>query len=229
MIFAIHQPNYAPWLGYFYKVAHSDLFVFLDDAQFSVGSYTNRVKIGRSGDSIWLTQPIRKKFGQPICAVEFSNCDWPRRHLDALRGAYCRANAFAEVWPAIQEIWNNVPSNSLAVTNRYIIEELSKLVGIRTRFCVSSDISTDVALGDERLVKIMQIVSPPGSIYLSGAGGSDYQSSETFSKRGHKLEYSTFSHPQYHRSEEKFILGLSILDVLFHLGIDQTEKFVRGG
>ncbi len=33
MIFAIHQPNYAPWLGYFYTVARIDLFIFLDDAR----------------------------------------------------------------------------------------------------------------------------------------------------------------------------------------------------
>src|SRR5690606_21435204 len=42
---AIHQPNYAPWLGYFHKLAQADVFVFLDDAQFSKGSYTNRVQV----------------------------------------------------------------------------------------------------------------------------------------------------------------------------------------
>ena len=34
-VIAIHQPNYIPWLGYFYKIYESDIFVFLDDVQFS--------------------------------------------------------------------------------------------------------------------------------------------------------------------------------------------------
>jgi hypothetical protein len=39
MIVSIHQPNYFPWVGYFYKRMKSDIFVFLDDVQFSKNSY----------------------------------------------------------------------------------------------------------------------------------------------------------------------------------------------
>jgi hypothetical protein len=30
-VVAIHQPNYLPWLGCFYKMANCDIFVLLDD------------------------------------------------------------------------------------------------------------------------------------------------------------------------------------------------------
>ena len=29
MIISIHQPNYIPWIGYFHKIEHSDIFVIL--------------------------------------------------------------------------------------------------------------------------------------------------------------------------------------------------------
>ena len=35
MIIAVHQPQYLPWLGYFDKMARSDLFVFLDNVQYN--------------------------------------------------------------------------------------------------------------------------------------------------------------------------------------------------
>ena len=34
---SIHQPNYLPWPGFFYKIANSDIFVVFDDVQFPRG------------------------------------------------------------------------------------------------------------------------------------------------------------------------------------------------
>ena len=32
MKIGVHQPNFLPWSGYFYKIQKSDKFIFLDDA-----------------------------------------------------------------------------------------------------------------------------------------------------------------------------------------------------
>ena len=61
MTVAIHQPNYFPWVGYFYKIKAADIFIFLDDVDFSKGSYTNRCRIrswAEPSQMQWLTQPI---------------------------------------------------------------------------------------------------------------------------------------------------------------------------
>ena len=39
MITTIHQPDFMPWIGYFDKIKNSDILIYLDDVQFSKGSY----------------------------------------------------------------------------------------------------------------------------------------------------------------------------------------------
>ena len=226
MIVAVHQPNYAPWLGYFSKLAHCDIFVFLDDAQYSRGSYTNRVRIGRAGKAVWLTQPIKRDFGAAICDTRFSEDDWPNRHLDTLRGSYRRAAAFDETWPMINDIWRNTPCQSLAAANRHIVKALSGAIGLKPKFLAASTLVTEGTTGDARLAQIMRAVAPDGGTYLSGEGGAKYQSPETFAAAGYELRYTEFRHPEYLRGDDPFVTGLSMLDALFHGGVEKTRHLL---
>ena len=58
---AIMQPTFFPWSGYFSLINEVDKFIFLDDAQFSKGSWHNRNKIFLANKVSWLTLPIKKK------------------------------------------------------------------------------------------------------------------------------------------------------------------------
>ena len=61
MIVSIHQPNYLPWLGYFNKIARSDVFVIFDDVQFPIGKkgfFGNRNQIKTNNGKMWLTVPV---------------------------------------------------------------------------------------------------------------------------------------------------------------------------
>ena len=129
-IVAIHQPNYAPWLGYFYKIAAADIFVFLDDVQFSKGSYINRVQIRGGKGARWLTQPVTVSLGMSIKEVVVAKPDWRGAHLDSLHGAYRTADAFKSVWPDIEAIYAECPGGSLAAMNRKIIEALASRLGV---------------------------------------------------------------------------------------------------
>ncbi len=51
----IHQPNFTPWMPFFYKMAMCDVFVLLSDVQFEKGGYQNRYK----KDGKWLTKPVK--------------------------------------------------------------------------------------------------------------------------------------------------------------------------
>jgi len=226
-VVAIHQPNYAPWLGYFAKMAMADIFVFLDDAQYSKNNYINRVQVMGGAGPRWLTVPVSHRFGDPILAVRPARPGWARAHLDSLRGFYRDAPAFAAVWPEVEAAYRALPEGSLADSNIALVEALARLLGIRARFRRSSEIDTGGAPGDQRLAQLVQALAP-GGCYLSGRGGARYQDPETFRRAGVGLRYTGFVHPDYDQGGRMFVPGLSVLDAAFRLGWARTGALVTG-
>lgn len=226
MIVAIHQPNYLPWLGYFAKIARADAFIFLDDVQFSKGSYTNRVQIARGGKPAWLTLPVRHSFGDNIHAVKIARDDWARAHADILKQAYGSALHFKEVWPTL-ETWLDNAGENLSEVNTHLIKQIAIRLGFATRFELSSLMQVESESADHRLALLVAQIAP-GATYLSGHGGANYQSEQTFKDHGLKLIYSDFKPQSYARSGDDFLPGLSIVDALFHLGWQATASMLDG-
>lgn len=225
MIVAIHQPNYLPWLGYFAKIAQSDVFVFLDDVQFSKNSYTNRTRVLNHGEPHWLTVPVHARLGDAIDAVKPAKPNWARGHLDTLANFYRRAPAYKQVWPDIQALFADLPDVGIAESNAYLIENIARLMGLSCRFAKSSAIDTGQSDGDQRLAKIVTVMAPGGA-YLSGEGARQYQNAATFEAAGIELRYSMFTHPIYVQGDEDFAPGLSAMDAVFSLGWAATGELI---
>jgi len=226
VIVAIHQPNYAPWLGYFHKIVKSDVFIFLDDVAFSKGSVINRVKILDNGQASWLTVPAKVKLGTPINQVMLGQTDWPVRHLSKLRNAYQTAPFFSECWSEIEALYISLDGLSMRDANEAIIRKLCVILGLNVEFLRSSEIpKSDDLASDDLLIELVSHVGP-GLTYLSGAGGRKYQSEDKFRTAGIELEYAGFSPAAYPQSIEPFTPGLSILDAVFNVGWSGASKLI---
>ncbi len=217
MIVAIHQPNYAPWLGYFSKIAQADAFVFLDDAQYSKNSYINRAQFDVGGAAKWLTVPVSYGFGDPILAVRPARADWTNAHLDSLRSWYRGAPAYAEVMPWIEATYAALPAHSLAEANMALIQAIAGRLGLACRFHRASEFGLAALAGDARLAALVSAVGA-GAVYLSGSGGAKYQAEETFAAKGVALRYSAFTPRPYDQGHPDFLPGLSVIDALFRVG-----------
>jgi hypothetical protein len=227
-IIAIHQPNYFPWLGYFWKVSHSSTFVFLDDVQFSKNSFTNRTQVLCDGKVKWLTVPVRVRLGDIISAVLPVGCDWIADHVRALHSYYRGAAAFRQSWPVVEQIYATAPDGDLAVINRHFVTCTARKLGLETEFVAASALGELSTGSSERLIEIIRRLAPGGT-YLSGHGGAKYQDTATFSASGISLTYTDFCQPNYRQLAEKFFPGLSILDAIFNVGWAETARFVCGG
>ena len=219
MIVAIHQPNYAPWCGYFSKMRACDVFVFYDDAQMTKNSYINRCLMNNQGRQSWLTVPVRFNLGDKINQVIVSDVRWKHKHIQTLRSVYGRAQFFKEVFGLIEPIYLN-SGNSLSQINISIIRFIANYLGLSCRIVLSSSIPSEKS-SDDRLIDICRALG--ADTYVSGKGGDNYQDHEKFKKAGVNLEVKSYKSIPYDQKNDSFMPGLSILDALFHSGKETVE------
>lgn len=222
---AIHQPNFVPWLGYFHKIACSDIFVFLDDVPFSKGSFTNRCSIWTPNGPQWLTVPIRTKgrFGQKIRNVEMVNTPWRPKMIRTLQQNYGRAEYFDRWFPLIKSRLLK-PYEKLYEMNSELIRILARIFEMKIEFYLASSLKVQ-ATKENRIIEIVKALG--GDTYLSGNGAKSYQNAEDFEAAGLQLTYSSFQGPEYPQLGEQFIPGLSILDLFFNCGGTGSARYFR--
>src|SRR6266851_6680171 len=99
MMISIMQPAYLPWLGYFHRIAISDLHIVLDHVEIDRNSKTkfaNRNKVRTKEGWSWLTVPLvsKGKTGElQLDKLEVDNSsNWRRKHWNTIESNYARAN-----------------------------------------------------------------------------------------------------------------------------------------
>ena len=230
MIVAIHQPNFFPWLGYFNKIAKSEVFVFMDDVQYPMtgkGCWVNRVKMVISGQERWVTCPIKRQRSKMLIkdiAMDVGS-DWKVKTVRAIEHSYKKAPHFNESWKEIKKMILADECN-LSKYNIQTIKLICKLLKITApRFIIQNGLQT----GERSTRLLIEIVKKvKGDTYLCGGGASGYQVDNIFAGDV-KLIYQDFNHPVYEQFNTKeFVKGLSIIDCIFNIGAEQARKIVSG-
>lgn len=225
MIVAIHQPNYMPWMGYFDKINKTDVFIFMDNVQYSKRSYINRVRIKTPYGIPWLTVPVETKgtLQQKIVKVKIANEQkWVRRHLRALRLSYGRSAYFAEYYPLIENVLSR-RWDLLADLNIEIINSICKVLDMRRMFIRGCELEAKGSATD-LLTNMVQAVK--GDSYLCGGGAGAYQEDEKFAQNNLGLVYQDFRHPTHPQLFGDFLPGLSIIDALFNIGAKRVGQLL---
>lgn len=227
MILGIHQLHYLPWLRYFDKIARSDIFVFLDNIQYSKNEFQNRNKIKTSSGWMYLTVPVFEKYQQNLDEVLINNnIRWKEKHLNALITNYNKSPYFKNYRFFFEEVYNK-NWDKLNDINYEIILFLLKSLKIKTKIVRSSQLKIE-GQKTERLVNICKMFN--ADTYLSGAfAGKAYLDEEKFRKERIKVIYQDWKAPVYSQlfPEAGFIPDLSIVDLLFNEG-ERSKDIILG-
>lgn len=222
MILAAHQPNFLPWLGYFHKMAHADMFVLLDLCQVSKNSYANRVKVKGPNCDFWLTLPMGGDWPYTYSEAQVKD----RRQIEKVRKAIVNCYGRARFYDhSVCTILETARGASLAAINGTLIRWAHGVLGLDTEIVLQSDLGI-VADKTTLLQELCQAVG--ADTYLSGQGARKYNDPAEFAQFGIKLRYDDFKCPEYPQMWGEFIPNLSIIDLLFNCGPESRGVLLSG-
>jgi hypothetical protein len=230
MIVSIMQPAYLPWLGFFDRIAASDVLILLDHVLIDRNSKTkfaNRNRIRTPDGWTWLTVPIRSKgrHGELLLnEIEVNNeTDWRAKHWRAIEMNYRRAPHFADYAAPFQAMYETEWA-TLAALNAAGQKIFTEALGIGTRTMLSSEM--DCRETKDRL--IVELCEKAGATaYISGPFGRDYLKPADFRAAGVELLFHDYDHPEYKQCFEGFEPYMSAIDLLFNHGPEALQILRR--
>ena len=211
----IRQPGFIPYMGFFKKIQTSDIFVYLDDAQYAIRAWDNRNKIRTNENSCWISVPVIHPFGKKLNEVKISySKNWINNHKNLIEINYKTSPYFKNYWPEIESIFNK-KFEKLLDLNLELIKYFNKILQINTVTKRSSELKIET-IETQRLFDICKKLN--ASVYRSGSFGKKYLDESIFEKGKISIIYEKFEHPTYSQLKKEFIPNLSIIDLLFHEG-----------
>lgn len=227
MILTAHQPNYLPYLGFFEKIAKSDLFLIVDNVQFvkrGPFGWIHRNKIRNPNGWQWLSLDCitKGKYIQKINEVQFKpGSPHLRKHWRAIEVNYQKAPHFKNYCDPFRHIYLEQEWNNLADLNSALIQSILKALEINVKVERTSELNI-TGKASELIINMCKAVG--ASHYLSGIHGKDYLDLKLIEEAGITIIFQDYKHPTYHQCwKGKFEPYISALDLLFNHGKDSKE------
>jgi hypothetical protein len=230
---SIHQPDFWPWAGLFNKIACSDKFVVFDCVQAPRGkSWLTRNRILLNGNPLWLTLPILRSANQKINEVKINReVNYKTKHLGTIKQAYARAEYFKEVFAFVENLYAEDYENASSFSLQ-IIKAICVKLKIDTEFIGVSEIISDDELsrlsGNSLILEICK--KGGANDYLSGVGCLDFIQPDKFKEVGISFKFQKLLHLEYRQQiATVFQPNMSVLDILFNLGFEQSADIIGRG
>ncbi|MAP24509.1 MAG: hypothetical protein CMM87_03145 [Rickettsiales bacterium] len=217
----ISQPMFLPWAGLFNQILMADIYVHYDDAQFSKGSFLNRVQLKSKEQYFWLTMPVSATFQARINnIITLNKSRWKKKHLKTFKQIFSQRPFGKEVLNLIENIYFFETEN-LADFNINAIEKICNYLEIDRKFIKSSAID---GLEGSSSFRVCEILTKLGaSEYITGHGAKRYLDHEMLESKGIITNYICYDIAPYYNCTN-FTPYASVLDLISFKGKKSLEN-----
>ncbi|MFK7746402.1 MAG: WbqC family protein [Roseobacter sp.] len=219
----ISQPMYFPWPGFIAQLALADVVIWLDDTQFSRGSFTNRVQIRAGKTHSWLTVPLGKGSGRTkINDLTPSAPDYLDQHASQIEKAFEGTPGLDSVRACVDHVRGIEKLSDALIASS---EVLAAAVGISWQDRHLSSALNIHSKGSQRIFDLVKAVG--GTRYITGHGARNYLDHDAFDAAGVAVEYMDYAVLPWRPNDPDFTPYVTALDLLAHAGPLDAAKFLN--
>jgi hypothetical protein len=195
-------------------------------------SWLTRNRILLNGNPLWLTLPILRSANQKINEVKINQeFKYKTKHLGTIKQAYAKAEYFKEVFAFVENLYAENYENASSFSLQ-IIKAICAKLKIKTEFIGVSELIPDAELsrlsGNSLILEICK--KGGANNYLSGMGCLDFIKPDEFKKEGITFQFQKLLHLEYSQlCTTVFQPNMSVLDILFNLGFEQSADTIDRG
>lgn len=210
-------------------IKYVHLFIFYNDVNFIERGWINRNYILTDKGKTLITIPLKKASSNKIINdVEVLNTEkkyW--NVLKTIKLNYSKAPFYNNVLPLLEEVFNAEECNTIDKLAKKGIEVTLKYLGINTELIFSSEI--DYNRSNSKVEKLIDIASKTNAdTVIFPYGSKQLYSDVDFKKNNIKSLAITPRFTPYAQvnSKNKFVEGLSMIDLLMNLPNEQINKII---
>jgi hypothetical protein len=219
----ISQPMYFPWVGFMAQVALADVLIWLDDAQFSKGSFTNRVQVRYGNATKWMTIPLVRSASFPrIMDLGFPGEDIFQAHRSLLAQSL-RARPFRQQTLRVfdEAMASDGLLDRLIASAEVPADRWGILPARRLR---SSTMGID-GTSWNRVLHLVQAVG--GTRYITGHGAAAYLCHEAFDAASIRVEYMVYDPVPWDQLDDSFTPYVANLDLYASVDPRRAQEYLR--
>lgn len=215
----ISQPMYLPWVGFFAQFSMADVFIWLDDAQFSKGSFTNRVQVKMESGIKWMSIPLTGKGSyQEIRELSAQDEDWYAKHRSMLSQSL---KGQPELNTALKIFDDLSSEEELVDTLIASVEKPAERLGILPKTLLKSSQMNVQGHSWERVLKLVQDVG--GTEYITGHGAARYMDHQAFEDAGVAISYMDYNPLPWDQKHGEFTPYVTILDLFSSVPMEEVK------
>jgi hypothetical protein len=206
---AIMQPTFFPWVGYFSLIKAVDLFVFLDDVEYSHQSWQTRNYFCISGRSQWLSIPVSSSSTTIIKDAKIHN---PTRFLNKMQRTLKQSYSKAENSSLLPLFFDHIENKNIELLGEFnmeVIDFFTRYLHINTQFVKSSMLEVEGAKSD-KVNSILNAVS--ASCYICAPGSRDYMVDYGLDKFCCPVQFYDYANSASVSNVDKYGINMSIFD-----------------